>query len=172
MHRQRYAVYLDEFSDSEWATTEASYRAEEARRKDLLDRTIDMVRIGEMQPERDHKLTSEKNDVRGSDGKNFRSPMVDGWFQVEMKCDPAVATELVMTYWGNERMRPDFEVLVDGKVVASEMLKGRPMNQFFDVTYTVPKELTAGKSAVTVRVQTKPGKGGASVSGMRLVRAK
>ncbi len=172
MHRQRYAVYLDEFSDSDWAAAEASYRAEEARRKDLLDRTIDMVRIGEMQPERDHNLTSEKNDVRGTDGKNFRSPMVDGWFQVEMKCEPAVATELVMTYWGNERMRPDFEVLIDRKVVASETLKGKPMNQFFDVTYSIPKELTTGKLMVTVRVQTKPGKGGASVSGMRLVKAK
>ena len=172
MHRQRYAVYFDEFSDSEWAATEATYRAEEARRKDLLDRTIDNVRIGEMQPERDHKLTSGKNDVRGTDGKNFRSPMADGWFQVEMKCDPAVATELVFTYWGNERMRPDFEILIDGKSVASETLQGKPMNQFFDVTYSIPKDLTAGKSTLTVRVQTKPGKGGASVSGIRLVKAK
>ena len=171
MNRTRYMVYMDEFSDSEWTTAEAAYRAEEARRKDLQDRTIDNVRIGEMQPERDHKLTSEKNDVRGTDGKNFRSPMTDGWFQVEMKCDPAVATELVVTYWGNERMRPDFEILVDGKAVASETLKGKPMNSFFDVTYSIPSELTKGKSMVVVRIQTKPGKGGASVSGIRLVRA-
>ncbi len=172
MNRQRYMVYMDEFTDAEWKTAESKYREEEARRKDLLDRTIDNARIGEMQPERDHKLTSDKNDVRGTDGKNFRSPMTDGWFQLEMKCDPEVATELVMTYWGNERMRPDFTILVDGKPIASEKLTGKPMNAFFDVTYPIPAELTKGKSTITIRIQTNTGKGGASVSGMRLVKAK
>lgn len=168
----RYMVYLDEFTEAEWATAEVEYRKEEERQKDLLLRTIDSVRIGEMQPERDHKLTSEKNDVRGSDGKNFRSPMTDGWFQVDMKSDPTQAMELVMTYWGNERMRPDFQILVNGKAIATETLKGKPMNQFFDVLYTIPKELTQGKELITIRIQTNPGKSGASVSGMRLVKTK
>ena len=69
-------------------------------------------------------------------------------------------------------MRPDFTILVDGKSIASEKLSGKPMNAFFDVTYPIPAELTKGKSTITVRIQTTPGKGGASVSGMRLVRAK
>jgi hypothetical protein len=172
LHRERYAVYLDEFTDSEWAAAEATYREEEERRKDLIARTVDNVRIGEMQPERDHNLTSEKNDVRGSDGKNFRSPLSDGWFQIDMKLEPTSRLELVVTYWGNERMRPDFQILVDGKMIAAETLKGKPMNQFFEVVYPIPLNITEGKSMAVIRVQANPGKTGASVSGIRLVKAK
>ena len=167
----RYVVYLDEFTDSQWGEAETEYRKEELRLKELTIRTVDFVRIGEMQPERDHKLTSEKNDVRESDGRSFRSALTDGWFQLELKTDPIAPMKLVVTYWGNERMRPDFTILIDGKTVASETLKGKPMNKFFDVEYEIPAEMTAGKLVLTIRVQTAKGKTGASVSGMRLVRA-
>jgi DUF1680 family protein len=170
LNHAKYMVYLDEFTDSQWTVAETEYRKEEARIKELASRTIDFVRIGEMQPERDHKLTSEKNDVRESDGRSFRSPLADGWFQVEMKSDPSLPMKLVMTYWGNERMRPDFAILIDGKLLSAETLKDKPMNKFFDVEYDILAELTAGKSVITIKVQASKGKTGASISGIRLIR--
>lgn len=165
--KNRYAVYFGLFTQSEWEKSEADYRAEEARVRDLEARTIDYVRIGEMQPERDHKLKSERNDVRSSDGRSFRSPLAGGWFEFELKTDPATECDLVVSYWGNERMRPDFEILVDGDKVADEDLKGRPTNRFFDVTYKLPK---ATGGTLVIRFQAKPGKTGGSVCGARLVR--
>lgn len=170
VHHNRYAVYFDQFTVAQWDAAEEAYRAEEARLRDLEARTIDMARIGEMQPERDHNLKSEKNDVREANGRSFRTPMEDGWFELEMKADSAQPMDLVFTYWGNDRVHPAFDILVDGKVIAEDKLENRPSNKFFDVTYAVPAELTAGKSKIVVRVQAKNHKWGTPVAGLRTVR--
>ncbi len=169
---ERYAVYLDLFTEDQWKAEEAKFRAEEERVRDLVARTIDSMRVGEMQPERDHKLESEKNDVRQANGRSFRTPLNGGWFQVSMKVQGDAANELVVSYWGNDRLRPDFDILVDGTVISSETLKGRPANEFYDVTYPIPAELTKGKSTVSVKVQAKGTHSAGSFCGLRIVKAK
>lgn len=172
INHQRCGVYFDLFSEGQWQEAEAQYRAEEQRIRELDSRTIDKMRIGEMQPERDHKLESEKNDVREANGRSFRTPLNGGWFQVTMKADPEHANQLVITYWGNDRLRPDFDILVNGERVASETLKDRPGNVFYDVTYDVPKNLTDGKNTMIVKIQAKDGKPAGSFCGLRVVRSK
>ncbi|MFI5386319.1 MAG: beta-L-arabinofuranosidase domain-containing protein [Fimbriimonadales bacterium] len=172
IHHNRYATYFDLFTEDEWQKAEADYRAEEARVRDLEARTIDSMRIGQMQPERDHNLKSEKNDVRGANGRGFRTPLDGGWMEFEMKADPNVPVDLVITYWGNERLQPGFEILVDGTKIATEALGGKPHNVFFDMTYALPEELTKGKSKVTVRIQSIEHKSGGSIAGSRVVKRK
>lgn len=172
LHENRYAVYFDKFTQSQWDKEEAEYRAEEARVADLLARTVDNMVVGEMQPERDHNLTQDKNDVRDVNGRNFRTPLNGGWFEVEVKVDEAKPNTLVMTYWGNDRLHPDYSILVEGKEIAAEKLENRPLNKFFDVEYAIPADLTAGKSKVKLRIQAHDGKPGPSVSGLRIVRSK
>ncbi|MDR3691336.1 MAG: glycoside hydrolase family 127 protein [Fimbriimonas sp.] len=171
LSKERYAVYFDEFSESDWERNEVAYRAEEKRLKDLEARTIDSFRIGEMQPERDHHLNAEKNDLRESNGRSFRTPLDGGWFEFKMKVDPASPNELVLTYWGNERIKPKFDILVDGTMLVTETLPHFQANRFFDETHRLPKELTAGKATITVRVQAEAGHPAGSVSGARVVRA-
>ena len=172
MGRERYGVYFDEFTPAQWERAEAEYRAEEARTKDLEARTVDQATIGEMQPERDHNLRSERNDVRDVNGRNFRTPLEGGWFEFDAKVDPERPNALILTYWGNDLSKPDFAVMVDGTELAKETLAGRPQNRFYDVEYALPVERTHGKTKITVRVQPSPGKRGASVAGARVVRAK
>lgn len=172
LHEGRYATYFDEFTDAEWKAEEAAYRAEEERLRDLDARTLDIMRIGEMQPERDHNLKAEKTDVRDANGRGFRTPMTGGWVEFDMKVDPEKATELVMTYWGNERLNPEFEILIDGQKLATETLSKHPINKFFDLTYAVPSEMTKGKSKVVVKVQAVGNKWAGSLAGARTVKAK
>lgn len=87
-----------------------------------------------------------------------------------MKVDSANDNELVFTYWGNERTRPDFEILVDGQKVADENLAGKPMNRFYDVVYALPISVTKGKDKVRIRVQGKGNAWSGSLSGARVVR--
>ena len=136
---------------------------------DLQARTIDQVTIGQMQPERDHNLKSERNDVRDVNGHNFRTAMPSGYFEFEMKVSPDKQNTLVMTYWGNERLRPDFSILLDGTELVKEDLHGRAMNKFYDVEYAIPVELSRGKSKIVIRVQPHEGHTGPSVSGARVV---
>jgi uncharacterized protein len=168
----RYGVYFDKFTPSEWEAKEASYRAEEERLRDLEARTVSSIVIGQMQPERDHNLTQERNDVRDTNGRSYRTPLSGGWFEFDMKVDPEATQDLVFTFWGNDRIRPDFQVLVDGREVASDRLEGRPKNQFFDVEYPLQLDLTRGKTTLRVRVQAREGRSGPSTTGASIVRQK
>ncbi len=171
MHDRRLGVYFDVFSPQDWTKIEAQYRAEEDRIRDLESRTIDKMVIGEMQPERDHNLTSERNDVREANGRSFRTPMNDGWFEFDLKCDAATATELVMTYWGNDLGKPVGDVFVEGVKIGTTDFGTQPKNRFFDLTYAVPAELTKGKAKIRVKIAATAGQRGPSVSGARLLRS-
>ena len=56
--------------------------------------------LAQMQPERDHKLTEERTDVREQNNRATRQrcERLDG---VRHEVDGP--TDLVLTYWGNER---------------------------------------------------------------------
>jgi len=170
MTDRRYGVYFDRFTPAEWDAKESEYRAEEARLKDLEARTVDRMMIGQMQPERDHKLTEARNDVREQNNRGTRQPLPGGWFEFDMKVDGASLNDLVMTYWGLDRGRPDFGISVDGKEVAADTLEGRPHNRFYDVTYALPEASTHGKTSVRVRIEPRPTKAGPVVGGARVVR--
>jgi hypothetical protein len=172
LYHERTGVYLDEFTPLEWDAKEAEYRAEEARLKDLEARTVDTMLIGQMQPERDHHLAQERNEVREQNGRGTRQPLLNGWFEFDMKVDPAQPVDLVMTYWGNDRNHPDFKILVDGKQVAADTLQGKPLNRYYDVEYALPAEATSGKSTVKVRIASSETHVGPTVGGARTVRHK
>jgi DUF1680 family protein len=167
----RYAVYFDVFTESHWRNAEASYRKEETRQKDLELRTVDVLRVGEMQPERDHHLTSEKCDQRDANGKGFRTPMANGFFEFELKVDPTTENQLVVTYWANDRFQREGTISVDGQEIAKQDSVNRlPTNHFQDVTYDLPKSLTEGKSVVKIRFSGSTMKSGGSVAQVRCVR--
>jgi len=170
--QNRYAVYFDFFNEAEWQRLEAEYRAEEARIKDMEARTVDYVRIGEMQPERDHNLKSERNDVREANGRGFRTPMGQGWFEVDMKLTEPGPFDLVMTYWGSDRNLSETEILIDGQLLTTDKQANRKPNTFFNELHEIPAEMTQGKSTVKVRVRAKSGRPAGSVSGIRVIRRK
>lgn len=79
---------------------------------------------------------------------------------------------LVVTYWGSDAGARVFDIIVDGKVIATQRLQRNKPGQFFDVTYPIPIELTKGKERVTVRFQAHPKCIAGGVFGVRMVRAK
>jgi hypothetical protein len=72
LHDRRYTVYLDVFTRDEWEWREADVRAELERQRLLAARTVDELRIGEMQPERDHELRGEKTSAGEAFGRKWR----------------------------------------------------------------------------------------------------
>ncbi|MHB8971360.1 MAG: glycoside hydrolase family 127 protein [Pirellulaceae bacterium] len=171
LHDLRYSVYLDIFTRSEWAQKEADSRAQQQREQQLAARTVDALRIGEMQPERDHKLSGERTGTGEHLGRKWRHAVDGGWFAFEMRVDGAAPNELLATYWGSEMGSRTFEILVDGsKIAAQKLLNDRP-GQFFDVAYPIPAELTTGKQQVTVRFQAQPDNFAGGLFGCRILKA-
>nr|WP_287979403.1 beta-L-arabinofuranosidase domain-containing protein [Sphingomonas sp.] len=169
-YRRRSAVYFKRFSDSAWAKEEAAYIADQARLKDIAARSVDVMHLGEMQPERDHKLTSEISypiTYRGRQGRDARSGGFIG-FEMATRSGPLI---LQATYWGGERAR-DFDILVDNVKVATQHLDNDAPGKFFDVDYPLPEALTRGKAKIAVRIVPHDRSSAGPIFGMRLYTAK
>jgi len=164
---RRTAVYFKRFTQDQWAVEQKAFAAEQARLRDLEQRSVDIMHLGEMQPERDHQLESKLSYTTTYRGRHGRDARTDGYFQFRMKVKPGQLI-LQATYWGEERNRL-FDILVDGQKVATQKLDADKPGEFFDVTYTVPEALTRGKETVLIRVQPAEGMTRAGpIFGMRL----
>ena len=170
LHFQRYAIY--------WQLTDAAHAAELQKQIAEADRieqyleasTIDRVRLGEQQPETDHQLLSDKSRLGyGPLGKHFRAADENGWFSFEMKLPPkGTKTAVRLVYWGQDH-GPEFDLQINGTVIATPMLKGIGKEEYYAVEYPVPDSLLDGKEKVIVRVQNKTGKPPATVYDLRVV---
>lgn len=167
---RRTAVYFRKFTDEQWKKEEVLFAAEQARLKDLQARSVDVIYLGEMQPERDHSLNSAISYPVAYRGKKGRDARSGGFFEFKAKIsdEPLI---LKATYWGEERKRL-FHILIDGKKIASETLGHNKMGEFVEVDYPIPQELLKGKTMVTVRFEPEQGSTAGPVFGCLIFRSK
>lgn len=148
---RRTAVYFKSFDEAGWRAEQVAYRAEQARAADLARRSVDVMNLGEMQPERDHGLTAKNSYAVTYRGRHGRDARTFGYFEYKAKVRPGPLI-LQATYWGDERNKL-FDILIDGRKIATQALDGSHPGDFFEIDYPIPVELTAGRSEVTVRFQ-------------------
>ncbi|MEP7377044.1 MAG: beta-L-arabinofuranosidase domain-containing protein [Chitinophagaceae bacterium] len=153
---QYYSVYWDYFTNNEWVARQAAYEAEKKKQKALDERTIDIMRLGEMQPERDHNLkASELSYAEIALGRGGREVRKGGFFSFDMKVLPDVESVLLLSYLGDDKGRA-FDILIDGTKIAAQELKGGETGKFIDVEYPIPADLLKGKTKVEVKIQAHP----------------
>ena len=152
---RRAAVYFPSFSPQEWSGRRAAFEAERRAEAALRARTVDEIRLGEMQPERDHDFRFNHADLIAFGGRTGRQAWwgEGNWmaFDLEVADGPMVLQAL---YWGEE-VDKNFEVRVDGRLIAQERRDRAPTSEFHAVEYALPAELTAGKDAVEIRFVTR-----------------
>jgi hypothetical protein len=170
VYKEYYSVYWDYFSEADWTAKQQEYEDEKKAAKILEEKTIDNFRIGEMQPERDHSLTaSERSYVDVAIGRKGREARTGHHFQFTMKVDPAIENALVLSYIGDDKDRK-FDIIVDGKKLATQEWKGGQTGKFYDVAYPLPLEYTKDKESIVVRVEANYGKTAGRVFGVRTIR--
>jgi DUF1680 family protein len=169
-YERRSAVYFKRFTETAWKQEESNFLAEQARAKDIAARSVDVMHLGEMQPERDHNLESEISYPASYRGRNGRDARSGGYFEFSMKCKPGPLV-LQATYWGDERGQ-NFDILVDNVKVATQQLKQDRPGKFFDVEYPLAEELTKGKEKIRVRFVPHDRSTAGPVFGVRLFTAK
>jgi hypothetical protein len=167
---QKYTVYLDIFTTEQWNRRKAEYEAEQKRRQEMEARTVDVIDIGRMQPERDHNLVGDRTRTGEHAGRQWRDAYEGGWFAFEMKVLPDAPVDLVVTYWGSETGPRQFDILIDDTKIAAETLGADKPNEFYEKVYPIPEELTRGKQKVTVRFQAHPGCLAGGIFGCRTIR--
>ena len=170
VYDQHYNVYWDYFTPGAWEERRQAYQAERIKQQKLEERTIDVLRLGEMQPERDHNLkASEQSYTEMAMGRGGREVRNGGYFSFEMKVLPGVPSVLQLSYLGDDRGR-HFDILVDGVRIATEELKGGPAGRFIDVEYDLPPALIKGKTKIEVRIQAHPKRTAGRVFSPRILR--
>ena len=170
LNDRRYAFY--------WRLTTPEKRAQEARaledaerhERELDARSSDHVVPGEQQLDVDHNVQMEHSTAGTAQERRYRDAWDGGWFSYEMTVPPDRPVKLLCTYWGGEGNARQFDLLVDGQKIASQLLHNNQPDQFFDVEYPVPAELTRGKSRVTVRFQAVPHGTAGGVFDLRVLR--
>ncbi|MDR6942743.1 beta-L-arabinofuranosidase domain-containing protein [Mucilaginibacter pocheonensis] len=167
---QYYSVYWDVFTPQAWVVQQKAYDEQKKKQQELEARTMDVLRIGEMQPERDHNFSGENATTGEDHQKKWRSTENGGYLQYDMKVDASVQNTLINTYWGMDNRGRRFDILIDGVKIASEDLNQYKESRFYDISYTLPIELTKGKQKVTVKLLPKKENSAGPVYGSRMVK--
>jgi DUF1680 family protein len=152
---RRSAVYFPIFSEAQWAAEEAGFMAAQREQAAIEARTVDVLHLGEMQPERDHGFASNHSDLLSWGGRSGRQAWwgVGNYIEFTLAVRPGPMV-LQALYWGEE-VDKNFAILVEGEEIAVERRAAEPVKEFVAVEYPVPERLVAGKSAVKVRFETK-----------------
>jgi DUF1680 family protein len=154
-HHQRYTVYWDLMTDKAWKAQDARRKNAQQQLVDLQARTIDATK----EPEKDHNF-------KRSDSKT------DQWFSYDMKIAPDKPVDLVVTYRGGYSGQSTFDIQIQGRPIAAQTFKWSKTPESFDVTYSIPQDLTEKKKMVTVRFQARKGETTPKVVGCLTARRK
>lgn len=164
-HDLRYSVYIDKYTPEEWKVQEAEYLAEQERKKEIERKTIDLFRLGEMQPERDHNYDDGDDKSWVGEYKSIKYREIDrgGYATFTMTAKPGKKNALVFTYWGGYSGGKTFDILVEGKKVATENITHKAPGKFIDVQYDIPVELTKDKSLMKIKIAPHEGNRGGPI---------
>ncbi|MCD6339612.1 MAG: glycoside hydrolase family 127 protein, partial [Verrucomicrobia bacterium] len=167
---RRYTVYFDIVSPAEWRQRLQAAEAEREKARRLAERGIDQVKIGDAESEKAHQLQGEKTGAGRAMGRPWRHAVDGGWFAYRLGVDPEKPVDLMCLYWGSESGERLFDILVEGKRVATQRLRNNRPGKFFEQIYPIPQELTRGKQNVLVRFQARPGAMAGGVFGVWTLR--
>jgi hypothetical protein len=171
VQKEYYSVYWDIFSPEGWATQQEKYAADKKKQQQIEASTVDMLRVGEMQPERDHNFTGDKTNTGEEHNRKWRMAEEGGYLSFTMKTDSAAVNSLLCTYWGMDNRYRKFDILVDGVKVATEDLNKYKESKFYELVYPIPVELTKGKKQVTITMKGGPHNSAGPVYGtIRMMR--
>lgn len=151
LYDRRSAVYFPSFTPERWAREEAAFTRAAQERAALAARTVDVIQLGEQQPEQDHRFATNRSDLRSWGGRSARALWWGAGnhiaFDLTARPGPLALSAL---YWGGDVKR-HFTISIDGTLIATERRNVAPEDRFVTVEYAIPPELTAGKKKVRVR---------------------
>ncbi len=168
MSKDRYTVYWRIYTSGQWEDKRAADALSESKRKEIEQRTVDVVRVGDRQSEGEHNLQGDTTTGGIYDEQGWRESW-NGWFSYDLKIGVDRPFTLLCTYLGSEGRRRVFDILVDNERIATQTMEYHP-TESFDVEYPVPDGLTKGKNKITIRFQAQPDAMAGSVLGVRAVQ--
>lgn len=110
---------------------------------------IDSLPVANDQYEFSHNLQGDLTGTGMHKGLNYRHAEAGGFFSYDMAVEQGCVNLLKVKYFSGDVGRA-FRILVDGKVLKDVVIENVDPDNFYDVYYEIPEELTAGKTTVTI----------------------
>jgi hypothetical protein len=167
---RRYAVYLKVMTETGWADRAAAARADAAKRAAIDARTVDRVRAGVADDERNHAYEGTRADEGWLEGRRYRSGRAQSSFGYLLGVPAEGPAAVRVTYWGGETRRHRFDVLAGGVVLATQALFDDAPGEVFEVEYALPAGLLEPRTPVRVEFRPAPGASIGAVFEVRIVR--
>lgn len=150
-HANRTAVYFRSFASHDWAAESVAWEAELREQQAIQRRTVDLVRLGEQQPEVDHRFVEQGDSASLPHVVERGRVLRQGWFAFDL-ATAAGPLVLQVAYGGGARDK-DVAITIDDVPLVRERLAGTATAARNIRTYALPEALTAGKTKVRVRFQ-------------------
>jgi hypothetical protein len=134
---------------------QTEFDQEERARRALEARTIDMIQLGEEASEQAHSFAKNQAELISYAGSSGRQAWwgEGHWISFDLAAH-GDAIVLHALYWGDE-IDKNFDIAVEGRVIANERRAGPPVREFVAREYPIPADLTRGKNKVCIRFQTR-----------------
>jgi uncharacterized protein len=150
VQKEFYSVYWDLFTPQGWSEQQKVYEAERKRKHEIEMKTVDLLRLGEMQPERDHDFAGDKVNTGEEHTRKYRLAYPGGYFSFNLKVDAEKVNSLLCSYWGMDNRGRTFDILVNDVKITTEDLNKYKSSKFYEIVYPIPADVTKGKDKVKV----------------------
>ncbi|NNV54364.1 glycoside hydrolase family 127 protein [Limnovirga soli] len=165
-----YTVYWDVFTPEQWMVQQKLYEAEKSRQKLLDLQTVDVLRLGEMQPERDHDLIAEKTSTGYEHNRNWRIADDSGFIAFNMKVDNNLQNTLLLTYWGMDNRGRTFDIYANDVLIGTEDLNKYKESKFYEIPYPIDLALSNSKSSIRIKLVPRKNNAAGPVYGAKIIK--
>ena len=169
IHEARYMIYWPVITPDSLEKRTMAIREKEAQLLALEASTIDQVQIGEQQPEVEHNLRGEGTESGMHEGKRWRH--AGNWFSYDLNNKNREGRILRITYYGLDAGR-EFDIMVNGMLLATVRNDGRNGNTFFDVDYPITQTISDSQQndMLNVKFVARKGSVAGGIYGISLLR--
>ena len=123
-------------------------RAAEKEKRELEERTIDQIAVGEQQPETEHNFKGEETEAdvhRNGHWRHWRQAR--GWFSYDLTDAQKQAKYLRVRYYGLDENRV-FDLFINDELLQTVNLDGSKGDAFIDVDYELAGAIIESGSGV------------------------
>ncbi len=170
IHDRHYTIYWDTYNEMQWRARQEAIALEKKRRQLLEQRTIDLFRMGETEPEREHNFQEKDSWVEEYRQRKARTADRGGWFSFEMDVGREDPVSLSVEYWGGYTGSKTFDILVEDQAIARENISNKAPGKFIDIAYAIPQDLIDGKERIGVKFVPLEGHRAGPVFAVRTLR--
>ena len=184
LHHQRFNIYWRLCTEQQWQKIAADRQSALLARRQLEPRMVDEILFGDSSQHL-HKLQGKFVSEAFQD-RVWCESVRGGDFHFELKVQPDRPMRLCCTYWGDEKEETVqlftgktsptgprlFDILIDGRKIATQTLKPDRPSEFFDIEYAIPEDVTRGKTRVVVTFQSHSNATAGRLFGCSMLRAR